>query len=145
MTVFAPKETQEIPVEPRSGKIVAFPTNPTTPEQIHYDVASKITANLVKAGHPATVERVKAHQVFQPTSEMKQVGAEPGGGEISSKDMLRVIGEELGNTDSGTHRVVSGKGRDAVAMVRGKNLGQGQHRQNMISSLLDMFRPKKVA
>lgn len=135
-----PIETQERSVktskarEINVSKILHFPTSP---EQIHHEAAEKITGNLEVAGHPTTVEEVKSNKPFQPTSDLKKVGVEPSNIDLSPDNMVRLVTEEFENVDSGSHRVVAGKGESGVGMNKG--------RQNKMRSLLNRLGLKKAA
>ncbi|GEM_PF-5346450 len=136
----APLETQERPVqtskvrEVNGNKILHFPTSP---EQIHHETASKITVNLGAAGHPTTLENVKSNQPFQSPPDLKKLGVEPSDLDLSPENMVRLVTEEFENADSGSHRVVVGKGESGVGMNKG--------RQNKMRSLLSKLGLKKAA
>lgn len=134
----APIETQDRPVktsnEINGNKILHFPTSP---EQIHHETASEITVNLGAAGHPTTTEDVKNNQPFQPTPKLKELGVEPSEIDLSPENMVRLVTEEFENADSGSHRVVAGKGESGVGMNKG--------RQDKMRSLLNKLGLKKAA
>lgn len=96
----------------------------TSPDQIHHQTASVITENLQSAGHQeATVENVKGNQVFTQTPELKRIGAEPGSGDFSAQDAIRVITEDFQDSSAGHHRMVGGKGVRGIRMLIKRKLG----------------------
>ncbi len=99
---------QEKTVQPQpSIKTGAVVNKPTSPDQIHEDAAAAITNNLTRAGHPISLENVKSDQTFKVTPDMEKLGVEPSGLDISPKDVIRNIREEIEGEPKGTDVVES--------------------------------------
>lgn len=95
----------------------------TSPDQIHHQTASVITENLQADGYQATVKNTEGHQVFTQTPELKRIGAEPGSGDFSAQDAIRVITEDLQDSSAGHYRMVGGKGARGIRMLIKRKLG----------------------
>lgn len=95
----------------------------TSPDQIHHQTASVITEKLQSAGHQTTVENVKGHKVFTQTPELKRIGAEPGSGDFSAQDAIRIITEDLQDSSAGHYRMVGGKGARGIRMLIKRKMG----------------------
>lgn len=105
-----------------TGKYVV--TKPTSPEQIHNETASSIASALNSAGHLSTQATVKADQTFQPTPQLKQSGVEPSGGEMSFKDVSRLVTEAIEGGE-GTKGTVASKGKLPTAIDAFRRLKKG--------------------
>lgn len=94
-------------------------SKPTSHEQIQNEAVAKIVPSLISAGHPATQASVKVDQTFYPTPELKQLGVEPSGGEMSFKDVSRLVTEEIEGGEGIKGTVVSqGKLPTAIGVFR---------------------------
>lgn len=100
----AQKEGSQLQASVETGVVV---NQPTSPEQIYEDAAAVITNHSNIAGHPTTLDEVKADQTFQITPDMEKLGVEPSGGGISVKDVVRNIEEEIKGDHKGTGVVKS--------------------------------------
>lgn len=97
-------------------------SQPTSPDQIHDEAALSIAENLTAAGHRASNDAVKVNSVFKPTSELQKIGVEPSNGDLSTKNLLRIIGEEFNDATAADHRVVEGKGVWGAGMNIGRQI-----------------------
>lgn len=128
----AHNEKRQIQSSVETGGATAVLDRPTSPEQIHNEIASGIVTNLKVAGQGASLENVKSGQPLTVTPDMKEFGVEPSGGEISPQDVIRNIREEIEGGPKGTGVV---RGLDLIRLKAG--------RQNKV---INFFRRlKKVA
>lgn len=122
------------------GETKKAENQPISPEIVHDETATSIAGHLNEAKYPATPESVKSEHTFKPSVNLENMGIQPSSGDTPFKDVLRVITEELDSTASGTKRIVTGKGVDAVDMARGK-----QHKRGRLARLGNKFGFGKAA